>query len=402
MRTGTTLWAGLTWLACGVAVCSAPAPPPQLRHQAYIWQRHWTPALHKAITASAPVLDGWRVLAGEWQSGQIKPIAFDPAPLQGKPVIAVFRINGHLALDASLPAAIRQTLDNWRAAGLEPAGVEIDHDCPVSQLAAYHRFLHNLRPAIAPLPLSITALPAWLGHKELPKLSKTVESVVLQVHAVMNPSRGLFQANQARDWIERWSQSTQTPFHVALPNYGSRVTWNPAGVLTAIESETPRYGHQPGESTRELYVAPQAVEPLLTWLRRSPPAGFVGIVWFRLPTAEDRRAWSLASWHAVIAGRPLTPQLTTEITVPAGAGARDIWLHNTGTIDAELPAAVDLPAQPTDLADALNGYTLERRNQALHFRLTQPNLLRAGQRQMIGWFTPIQPRTLVREPDTTR
>ena len=35
---------------------------------------------------------------------------------------------------------------------------------------------------------------------------------------------------------------------------------------------------------------------------------------------------------------------------------------------------------------------------ALHFRPTQPNLLRTGQRQMIGWFTPIQPRTLVREP----
>jgi len=48
------------------------------------------------------------------------------------------------------------------------AGVEIDHDCATARLSAYARFLSILRARLdRTVPLSITALPAWLSAPEV-------------------------------------------------------------------------------------------------------------------------------------------------------------------------------------------------------------------------------------------
>lgn len=367
-------------------VCPAPEVPSPVPHESYIWQRRWTPTLADALHRSNPAVAGWRVLAAEWRdSGKLERSQPDFAALQAakRPLVAVFRLEGQLTDYRPVTAALLQVVAQWRNADLKLAGVELDHDCPISQLTPYGEFLHLVRRALGGTPLSITALPAWLGRPELPALLREVDEAVLQVHAVMNPRRGLFAADQALRWIRRWAAISPMPFRVALPNYGSRVSWNEAGLVTSIESEVERYGYD--AASRELFASPTEVARLLQDLRRAPPAGLRGFVWFRLPTALDRRAWTLATWHAVMAGKPLPSNITGALRSSGVAGAEDVLVVNQGRIDAELPARIEVAGQGCGLAESLPGYRLERIAGGLRFQLKEPVLLRAGEQRVIGW-----------------
>ena len=185
--------------------CEQQDAPP-LDQQLYVWQRQWTPAHDAALRDSRADFSTLRVLALQafpqdgWRRARI-----DPALLKrdGRPLIAVIRLDGQLqSLDQDeVTTQIQQLLSDWQGKGLTLAGVEIDHDAGNARLPAYRAFLTHLRAVLpATLPLSITALPAWLDSPELPSLLSTVDSSVLQVHAVSDPRRGLFDPDQARKW----------------------------------------------------------------------------------------------------------------------------------------------------------------------------------------------------------
>lgn len=355
-------------------------------HEAYVWQRQWAAPVEAALRSSADAVGGWRVLAGEDTRGAMTYPAINAAALLSTrlPVTAVFRLHGRLQPDdAGHVRDILAGLARWQAAGLPLRTVEIDHDCPASQLARYRKLLTALRRALsAGTRLSITALPSWLGNRELSPLLSAADETVLQVHSVMDPARGgLFAAALARQWIEKWDALGAGPFRVALPNYGSRVTWNAAGLVTAIESEAPRAGADAGEVGRELFAAPAEVRGLLDWLAARGLRHFRGVVWFRLPTAGDRRAWSLATWRAVMARAPLpAPRVAVELRGP------DVVAVNRGTIDAALPAHVEVTGRGCAHADALPGYTLEKLSGGVTFhRQPQARLLRVGEQQVLGW-----------------
>src|SRR5271170_5030157 len=201
-----------------------------LPHDAYIWQRKWTPALRVALTNSSDLVRAWRVLAAySDDGGHLQAVAVDWKALKssGRPVIAVVRINGQLAQynDEQLLSDLDGLLSRWRQMGAQIAGLEIDHDCGVARLAAYALFLARVRASLDPaIPLSITALPAWLSSPELDAVFASTSEVVLQVHMMQSPRAGLFDADQARRWIEDISRRTDKPFRVALPAYGVRVT----------------------------------------------------------------------------------------------------------------------------------------------------------------------------------
>ncbi|PYY67647.1 hypothetical protein CRX42_25960, partial [Pseudomonas jessenii] len=207
------------------AGCEKQEAPP-LDQQLYVWQRQWTPAHDAALSDSRADFSTLRVLALQafpnagWNRARI-----DLALLtrDGRPVIAVVRLDGQLkSLDQEeVTAQIRQVISDWQKQGVNLAGVEIDHDAGNARLPAYREFLAHLREALpTSLPLSITALPSWLDSRELPALLSTVDSSVLQVHAVSDPRRGLFDADQARQWAKAWSRITTKPFYLALPAYG--------------------------------------------------------------------------------------------------------------------------------------------------------------------------------------
>jgi hypothetical protein len=355
-----------------------------LDQQLYVWQRQWTPAHEAALRDSRADFSTLRVLALQafpkagWSRARI-----DPALLKrdGRPLIAVIRLDGQLkSLDRNeVIAQIQQVLGDWQGQGLNLSGVEIDHDAGNARLPAYHEFLTHLRAALpASIALSITALPAWLESPELPALLSTVDSSVLQVHAVSDPRLGLFNPDLARQWTRAWSRITSKPFYLALPAYG--VALLPGGGAPVVESEVTL---ERGGKRRELLADPQQLSRLGTELRNDPPAHLAGLIWFRLPLASDRRAWSLTTLSAVARGDDLDSRLGLKLSVQNDL--YDISLSNQGNLDNAWPERLTLAVQGCDGADALAGYALQQRPDLLTFTRLRDGRIPAGGQRAIGW-----------------
>jgi hypothetical protein len=363
--------------------CERQDAPP-LDQQLYVWQRQWTPAHNAALRDSRPDFSTLRVLALQafpeagWSRARI-----DPALLKrdGRPLIAVIRLDGQLkSLDRDeVTTQIQQVLGDWQGQGLKLSGVEIDHDAGNARLPAYREFLTHLRAVLpASIALSITALPAWLDSPELPTLLSTVDSSVLQVHAVSDPRLGLFDVDQARQWTRSWSRITSKPFYLALPAYG--VALLPGGGAPIVESEVPI---ERGGKRRELLADPQQLSRLGTELRNDPPAHLAGLIWFRLPLASDRRAWSLTTLGAVARGDALDSRLALKLSVQNDL--YDISLSNQGNLDSAWPERLTLAVQGCDGADALAGYALQQGPDLLTFTRLRDGRIPAGGQRAIGW-----------------
>jgi hypothetical protein len=371
-----------------VLLSGASASRRALPQDAYIWQRKWTPALRVALKQSADLIHAWRVLAAySDEGGRLEPVAVDWQALKssGRPVIAVVRINGQLAQyhDDQLLHDLDGLLSEWRQIQPPIAGLELDHDCGDARLEAYAQFLARVRARLPQtIPLSITTLPSWLSSPKLDAIFRPVNEVVLQVHMVQSPHAGLFNADQARQWI-RVMARTDKPFRVALPAYGVRVTWRNDGSMLAVESEEPLLAG--GYSASELIVSPEAVSTLLRELERDPPASLTGIVWFRLPVAGDIRAWSPETWRAVVLGKPLQSRIEALAEKSDTPGMSNIVLINQGEVDAVLPTRIDLPPSCT-IADGINGYALDHGESGFSIERQQDGLLPGHQRRLIGWM----------------
>jgi len=362
-----------------------PEPAPPLDQQLYIWQRQWRPAHEQALADSRAGFSTLRVLALQAQpkAGWSRALVnLSQLKADGRPVIAVVRLDGQLpALDLRLAGTqIAQLLADWQTAGLTPSGLEIDHDSGGARLPGYTEFLLKLRAQLPPgLKLSITALPAWLDSPQLPALLQAVDSSVLQVHAVSDPRRGLFDPAQARQWAERWSRVGDKPFYLALPAYGVALLPDTGGA-PVVESETPL---NRGGERRELLPDPQQLADLGRQLRNQPPAHLAGLIWFRLPLPGDRRAWSLTTLKAVARGDALASHWRVELS--GQAALRDITLVNVGNLDLPIPARVELDVASCDAADGLNGYRLQQSPQHLIFNRQSSARLAAGGRRVLGW-----------------
>ncbi|UFQ00249.1 MULTISPECIES: DUF3142 domain-containing protein [Pseudomonas] len=356
-----------------------------LDQQLYVWQRQWTPAHEPALNDSRNDFSTLRVLALQafpnagWSRARVD---FALLKRDARPLIAVIRLDGQLkALDPqAVTAQILQVLADWQGQGLTLAGVEIDHDAGSARLSVYTEFLAHLRGALpANLPLSITALPAWLDSPQLPALLATVDSSVLQVHAVSDPRRGLFDPEQAQRWAKAWGRVTDKPFYLALPAYGVALLADADGA-PVVESEVPL---ERGGQRRELLADPQQLSRLANELREDRPAHLAGLIWFRLPLANDRRAWSLSTLRAVARGDALSSQLG--VTFNEHNGLQDIALRNVGNLDSAWPARITLKAQSCEGADALAGYALQQTADLLTFTRLRDGRIPAGGQRAIGW-----------------
>lgn len=369
------------FLLCLLSGC---APPAELDQQLYIWQRQWRPSHAEALQQTRETFSQLRVLALQYhpQAGW-SAARSDPALLRadGRPLVAVVRLDGRLPEQQD--EVIRRCLallEHWRNAGLALVGLELDHDAGTAQLAHYRQLLTALRQQLPPdIRLSITALPAWLDSPELPALLASVQQSVLQVHAVQRASQGLFDAALARQWAERWSRQSQTPFLLALPAY-SVALLDDAGRRPLIEAEAPVDSRA---TRRELRSDPHAMALLLRQLREQPPPHLRGLIWFRLPLADDRRSWPLATLLAVARGEALQPQ--GELQVHRENGLSQLSLYNRGNLPWPLPARLQLPASQCSAADGLRHYQLQREATQLLFIRRQPAELRPGSRLALGW-----------------
>lgn len=379
------LIAGLA-LACLHA--AALSPTPALRQDAYVWQRVWTPAVSAALQQSNALIDGWRVLAAETGAdGHLKATHPDWKELaqSSRAVTPVIRIDGQLATwdPTQITSDVASIVDDLRGEGISIAGVEIDYDCGTHSLPLYTRFLAALHARLGTLRISITALPAWLDSPDLDALLAEADEVVLQVHAVRNPHLGLFDAGLARTWAETLAARIRKPFRLALPTYSTRVSWGEDGGIAAVESEMPRLTQ--GATYSELTVPPRAVAAFVADIERDPPQHLSGLVWFRLPTRDDSRAWSLDTWQAVMQGRVPPEKLALAVRAGQEPGLKDLVLVNEGDMDAELPESLSLPAD-CSLADGVNGYSLDYGPPHLALHRDQQGLLHGHYELRVGWM----------------
>jgi hypothetical protein len=372
------------FLLLGLSGCQ-PTPPKVFDQQLYIWQRQWRPAHAEALAQSRGDFSTLRVLALQahpqegWRRARI-----DAALLKadGRPLIAVVRLDGQLLqLDsAAIGQQIQQLLSDWQSAGLTLSGVEIDHDCATARLPAYTELLRTLRQQLpAQLKLSITALPAWLASPELEKLLLSVDSSVLQVHAVSKPSLGLFAPQAAQQWARAYGQRSPKPFYLALPAYGVALLDSPSGA-PLVESEAPLASQA---ARHELQAEPEQVAGLIKALQQAPPPQLAGLIWFRLPLAGDRRAWPMATLQAVARGQPLRAKL--QLRIKQSGALSEVSLHNNGNLSIALPERLEISAEHCDSADGIGGYRLQDSRSSLLWLRQRPAQLAAGQQLAIGW-----------------
>ena len=281
---------------------------------------------------------------------------------------------------AAIHEQIQRLLSDWQAAGLSVTGLEIDHDCASARLPAYAELLKSLRQALpAQLKLSITALPAWLASPALESLLASVDSSVLQVHAVSNPAQGLFAPQSALRWAHAYAARSPKPFYLALPAYGVGLIDSTAGA-PLVESEAALNTRAP---RRELQAEPEQVASLIQALQTDPPENLAGLIWFRLPLAGDRRAWPLRTLQAVAGGQPLSTDL--RVTISRSGALSELVLHNHGNLSGALPARIELNAEHCDGADAVGGYRLQRSANRLVWLRQSSGQLAAGQQLALGW-----------------
>ncbi|WMN17801.1 MAG: DUF3142 domain-containing protein [Pseudomonas piscis] len=371
---------------CGLSLSACrQEQAPALDQQLYIWQRQWTQAHAAALAGSRADFSTVRVLALQafpqagWSRARIDA---DMLRQDGRRLIAVVRLDGQLpALDQDeILTQVQQLLADWQGQGLVLAGLEIDHDAATARLPGYAALLARLRARLpASLALSITALPAWLGSSELPRLLAQVDGSVLQVHAVSDPRKGLFDPGQAEQWARRWAQVTDKPFYLALPAYGVALLAGGEGA-PLVESEAPIA--QRGER-RELMADPEQLSLLAKTLRNDPPAHLAGLIWFRLPLKGDVRAWSLDTLKAVARGEVLASRL--DIGLTEQDGLFDIRLSNSGNLDRLLPEQLSLAVAQCDGFDGLGGYTAQLRDGQLLLTRQQTGRLAAGGTRAVGW-----------------
>jgi hypothetical protein len=339
------------------------------------------------MTGSSDLVRSWRVLVEETDRHDhavfVNP-DWKALSITGRETIPVFRIDGRLLpLETAVTSDIGKVMSAAQANGVTIKQIEIDYDCATSQLAAYAGFLANLRKTIPPdLRISITATPTWLSSAQFGPLTKQADEIVLQVHAVRNPGQGLFDPAMAEGWVRQAAGRTNKPLWVAVPTYGSKVSRTSDGRILMVESEDQTLTG--GLSGQELVVAPTAVYRLTRALGQRPPATLEGIVWFRLPTDDDARAWSVETWRSVLTGDVHEVRLQARTEEADTPGLKSILLINPDALDTPLPDFIT-SLQTCSLGDGANGYEMTQLQTGFRLQRTQDGLLHGHSSRIIGW-----------------
>ncbi len=386
------------WLWFLLAAAAAGPLPSQV----YVWQRAWTPPVQAAVAEHASHFTEIAVLAAEvtWKNPvpQVTRVAVNYPALvaaAGRVGLAlrVGPFNGELSQEPALVhflAGLAGSLvAEARTNHLEPVELQIDFDCPTSKLADYRRWLAVVQRQVAPLPVTITALPSWLSSPAFPPLAATAPNYVLQVHSLAIPASltapfTLCDPAAARRAVTRAGE-IGVPFRVALPTYGYRMKFNAAGDFIGLAAEATSVGG-PG---REVRADPLVLAALVQGWNTNRPASLGGVIWYRLPVAVDNLNWRWPTLASIMAGR------VPELKFHAGArqteaGLVEISLVNDGELDLAAPLAVTVhwPAGRLVAGDALGGFELtEPEGSSARFKNLQTAFrLPAGEKCPVGWL----------------
>jgi hypothetical protein len=405
-------------LLAAAAGCGPPPVSGPLRQEAYVWQRDWNPAVRAAVarTGGPAGFAGLTLLAAQVDlrpsPPEVKTIAYDAEALRrsGLPVGLAIRIGAFPGRFADRPLAVDSLrrlavhlLDGARAVGLAPAELQLDYDCPESKLEDYRALLEKLRPRVSPVPLTLTALPAWLDREgAFRNLIAAADGYVLQVHSLAPPPSPsadfvLSRPEEARGWAER-AAGFGLPFRVALPTYSYVAAFDPSGRLLGLAAEGAAPLDRQDVRWRLVRSDPAAMASLVRGWTEARPAMLSGVVWYRLPVAGDRLNWSEPTLRAVRTGRPPRLELRAEPRTPEPSSPELVEIHlvNAGEADADRPGEVVLrwSGEPPLAADAVGGYRLQTwpgSARLLAPAQAVPTVLRPGESRVLAWLRFARP-----------
>lgn len=399
------------------AACSRGRASGPLPQEAYVWQRAWTPAVREAV-GKAGDFRSLVVLAAEVDLSSRPPRIARPAiaweTLQGRPVGLALRIGrfhgwggnagdtgrfaddpGTVRLLAGLAADLSREA---RSQGIDLQEVQLDYDCPESKLADYPVLVRAVDRAVDPTPVTLTALPSWLRHERAFRdLARSADGFVLQVHFLRTPTRPgeaveLVDPQEAVRAVEQAAKAGR-PFRVALPTYAYGAVFDERGALLGLAAEGSRRSGR-----AEISANPRDIAALVRDWTASRPAEMQGLLWYRLPTADDARNWPWETLRAVMDGRVPKAALRAEVREPKPL-LYEIDVVNTGEAEIPLPSPLHilwdsrLDSDTLMAADAIAGTRLFRSGPR-EARLEAPATvrpLRPGERRTVAWLRFTRP-----------
>ncbi len=384
-------------------VVPANAALPQ---QVYVWQRVWTEPVGAAVSAHATNFTEAAVLTAEvsWKNKLPRVVRADvDFPVLAKthcPVGLVLRVgpfNGLLSENKSavdfLSELAAGLATEARAKQVEPVELQIDFDCAESKLDDYRAWLGAVQRRVAPLPVTITALPSWLESPAFAQLAAVATNYVLQVHSLNKPVDismpfKLCDPVAAKRAVARAGE-IGVPFRVALPTYTYVVAFGAGGKFIGLSAEAGRSNWPEGTQLREMSADPLAMAALAIDWAANPPAALRGLIWYRLPVPVDNLNWRWPTLGAIIGGRVPRGSFHA-VARRVEAGLVEISLVNDGELDISSRLTVEArwPAARLIAGDGLHGFELADQNgSAATFQNKSSNFrLPAGESQVIGWL----------------
>jgi hypothetical protein len=377
-----------------------------LRHEAYVWQRSWSQPVRAAVTQQGTNFSSLSVLKAEisWKDKQPQTarvvVNYETLIAAQRPVGLALRIgpfSGPFATNDVIGSYVVETaaalVAEAKTNQMELAELQIDFDCAESKLEGYRVWVEAIQRRVAPLPVTITALPSWLDSRAFKRLAVVATNYVLQVHSLERPksftaSFTLCDPQAARRAVEQAGR-IGVPFRVALPTYGYVLAFDSAGKFLGLSAEGPRPNWPTNAQMREVSSNPLELAALVQGWRHDRPAALHGVIWYRLPVSSDRFNWRWPTLGAIVDSR--VPQEKFQVDARrVEAGLVEISLVNEGELDISSRLAVEVFWSKARLVagDALRDFELAERNtSAARFQTrSQSCRLRAGESLVLGWL----------------
>jgi len=297
-----------------------------LRHEIYVWQRAWNRPVRAAVAQLATNFARIVPLRAEitWKDKQpqLVRVAMDYTILTSipEPVGLALRIGPYAgpfatndAVTSFLVESAAGIVAEARSNEVALSELQIDFDCAESKLDGYRIWVEAIQHRVAPLPVTITALPSWLDSRAFKRLAGVASNYVLQVHSLDRPHSidepfALCNPPAARRAVESAGR-IGIPFRVALPTYGYTLAFQPDGKFISLSAEGPRPNWPTNVILREVSSNPEETTTLLHDWTASRPAAMSGIIWFRLPVSQDRFNWDWRTLRSVMVGTNASPGL---------------------------------------------------------------------------------------------
>ena len=254
--------------------------------------------------------------------------------------------------------------------------------------------MEAIQRRVAPLPVTITALPSWLDSRAFKRLAAVATNYVLQVHSVERPKSfdapfTLCDPRAAKRAVERAGR-IGIPFRVALPTYGYTLAFDAGGKFLGLSAEGPRPNWPTNAQIARGGIPTRLNSPdwCSDWTANRP-AAMRGVIWYRLPTIVDNFNWRWPTLGAILAARVPRRSFAGEYA-PGRVGAGGNQPRKRRRTRHFLTARCGSPLEQARLVagDALRDFELADRSlSAARFQTrSQPVRIRAGETLVLGWL----------------